>query len=47
MEEQAQEYRATLIEAVAELDDDVMAAFFEGKEPDIADASSASSARPF
>jgi len=36
MVEQAQEYRAKLIEAVAELDDDVMAAFFDGKEPDIA-----------
>ena len=34
--EQAQEYRAKLIEAVAELDDEVMAAFFEGKEPDVA-----------
>jgi len=36
MVEQAQEYRAKLVEAVAELDDDVMAAFFEGKEPDTA-----------
>lgn len=36
MVEQAHEYRAKLIEAVAELDDDVMAAFFEGKEPDVA-----------
>ena len=36
MAEQAAEYRAKLIEAVAELDDDVMAAFFEGKEPDTA-----------
>ncbi|MDP3494411.1 MAG: elongation factor G, partial [Hyphomonadaceae bacterium] len=36
MLEQAQEYRAKLIEAVAELDDDVMAAFFDGKEPDVA-----------
>jgi len=35
MVEQAAEYRAKLIEAVAELDDDVMAAFFEGKEPDV------------
>ena len=35
MKEQAAEYRAKLIEAVAELDDDVMAAFFEGKEPDV------------
>ena len=32
----AAEYRAKLVEAVAELDDDVMAAFFEGKEPDTA-----------
>ena len=36
MAEQAAEYRAILIEAVAELDDDVMAAFFDGKEPDVA-----------
>ncbi len=36
MVDQATEYRAMLIEAVAELDDDVMAAFFEGKEPDVA-----------
>ncbi len=35
MADQAAEYRAILIEAVAELDDDVMAAFFEGKEPDV------------
>jgi elongation factor G len=35
MKEQAAEYRAKLVEAVAELDDDVMAAFFEGKEPDV------------
>jgi elongation factor G len=35
MKEQAAEYRGKLIEAVAELDDDVMAAFFEGKEPDV------------
>ncbi|MDZ4760651.1 MAG: elongation factor G [Alphaproteobacteria bacterium] len=35
MVEQAAEYRGKLIEAVAELDDDVMAAFFEGKEPDV------------
>ena len=32
--EQAEEYRAALIEAAVELDDDVMAAFFEGNEPD-------------
>src|SRR5689334_3759644 len=31
MKEQAAEYRAKLVEAVAELDDDVMAAFFDGK----------------
>ncbi len=36
MKEKAAEYRAALVEAVAELDDDVMAAFFEGKEPDTA-----------
>ena len=36
MADQAAEYRAILIEAVPELDDDVMAAFFEGKEPDVA-----------
>ncbi len=36
LKEKAQEYRAALIEAVAELDDEVMAAFFEGKEPDTA-----------
>src|SRR5262245_51138468 len=35
LKEKAVEYRAHLIEAVAELDDDVMAAFFEGKEPDV------------
>jgi elongation factor G len=35
LKEQAAEYRAKLVEAVAELDDDVMAAFFEGKEPDV------------
>jgi elongation factor G len=33
--EQAAEYRAKLVEAVAELDDEVMAAFFEGQEPDV------------
>jgi elongation factor G len=36
MADQAAEYRAILIEAVAELDDEVMAAFFDGKEPDVA-----------
>ena len=35
LKDKAAEYRASLIEAVAELDDDVMAAFFEGKEPDV------------
>jgi len=32
--EQAVEYRNALIEAAVELDDDAMAAYFEGKEPD-------------
>jgi elongation factor G len=32
--EQAKEYREKLIEAAVELDDEVMAAYFEGKEPD-------------
>ncbi|MBU6320029.1 MAG: elongation factor G [Alphaproteobacteria bacterium] len=36
MVEQANDYRAKLIEAVVELDDEVMAAYFEGQEPDIA-----------
>ena len=36
MVEQATDYRAKLIEAVVELDDEVMAAYFEGQEPDIA-----------
>jgi elongation factor G len=36
MVEQAADYRAKLIEAVVELDDEVMAAYFEGQEPDIA-----------
>ena len=35
LKEKAVEYRAALVEAVAELDDDVMAAFFDGKEPDV------------
>ncbi|MEZ5907797.1 MAG: elongation factor G [Hyphomicrobiaceae bacterium] len=34
--EKAQEYRAALIEAAVELDDDVMAAYLDGNEPDIA-----------
>jgi elongation factor G len=32
--DQAKEYREKLIEAVAELDDDVLAGFLDGKEPD-------------
>jgi elongation factor G len=35
MVEQAADYRAKLIEAVVELDDEVMAAYFEGQEPDV------------
>jgi elongation factor G len=34
LKDQADEYRAALIEAAVELDDVVLAAFFEGKEPD-------------
>ena len=34
--EQAKEYREKLVEAAVELDDDVMAAYLEGKEPDVA-----------
>src|SRR5262245_14828007 len=34
LKDKAAEYRAALIEAAVELDDDVLAAFFEGKEPD-------------
>ncbi len=34
LKEKAAEYRAALIEAAVELDDEVLAAFFEGKEPD-------------
>jgi elongation factor G len=34
--EQAKEYREKLIEAAVELDDDVMAAYLDGKEPDVA-----------
>ncbi len=33
--DQAKEYREKLIEAAVELDDDVMAAYLEGKEPDV------------
>ena len=32
--DKAQEYRAKLVEAAVELDDDVMAAYLDGKEPD-------------
>ena len=38
--DQAKEYREKLIEAAVELDDEVMAAYFDGKEPDFADACS-------
>jgi elongation factor G len=34
MVEKAQEYRTKLVEATVELDDDVLAAYFEGQEPD-------------
>jgi elongation factor G len=34
--EQAKEYREKLIEAAVELDDDVLAAYLDGKEPDVA-----------
>jgi elongation factor G len=34
LKDQADEYRAALIEAAVELDDEVLAAFFDGKEPD-------------
>jgi elongation factor G len=34
LQDQAAEYRAKLVEAAVELDDDVLAAFFDGKEPD-------------
>jgi elongation factor G len=34
--EQAKEYREKLVEAAVELDDDVMAAYLDGKEPDVA-----------
>ena len=34
--EQAKEYRHTLLEAAVELDDDVMSAYLDGKEPDVA-----------
>jgi elongation factor G len=34
--EQAREYREKLVEAAVELDDDAMAAYLDGKEPDVA-----------
>jgi elongation factor G len=34
LKDQAEEYRAALVEAVVELDDDVMEAYLEGNEPD-------------
>ncbi len=34
LKDKADEYRAKLIEAAVELDDEVLAAFFDGKEPD-------------
>src|SRR4029078_13047300 len=34
MLDQAKEYREKMVEAVAELDDDVLAGFLDGKEPD-------------
>jgi elongation factor G len=34
--DQAKEYREKLVEAAVELDDDVMTAYLEGKEPDVA-----------
>src|SRR5690349_2679254 len=34
--EQAKEYREKLVEAAAELDDEVMTAYLDGKEPDVA-----------
>ena len=34
--DQAKEYREKLVEAAVELDDDVMAAYLDGKEPDVA-----------
>ncbi|CAN5116824.1 elongation factor G [soil metagenome] len=36
MKAQAAEYRHALIEAAVELDDEALAAYFEGKEPDVA-----------
>ncbi len=34
--EKAKEFRAALIEAAVEMDDEVLAAYFDGKEPDVA-----------
>jgi len=36
LKEKAAEYRAALVEAAVEMDDDVMAAYLDGNEPDIA-----------
>ena len=36
--EKAKEYREKLLEAAVELDDEVLAAYLDGKEPDEADA---------
>ena len=36
MKDQADEYRAAMIEAAVEMDDDALAAYLDGKEPDIA-----------
>ncbi len=36
MKEQAAEYRTALVEAACDLDDDVMAAYLDGTEPDVA-----------
>jgi elongation factor G len=36
LKEQAAEYRLALVEAAVELDDDAMAAYLEGEEPDVA-----------
>jgi elongation factor G len=36
MKERADEYRAAMIEAAVEMDDDALAAYLDGKEPDVA-----------
>ena len=36
MKDQADEYRAAMIEAAVEMDDDALAAYLDGKEPDVA-----------